>query len=677
MLSKGLKKFKDRIFSSSRKDGSQSGTDYSEGPESPGNVAGNSFRKFSSIKSKNSSYAERPPDLVATSSMRSNASAAHSILLKESPMLEATSNSPGAHVLPPVQISSSQNSFSSKSQQPPNLGGMTPSSGRRKSTPAALDMVLRTAEGKAAVEQLLQPGQNKLVFGNYFAGTSAAARDQAAAVAAAEKQRARAAATGPLMHAPKPPQVSSAPAPLHARPSLPALHAVQADISMATVPEDVAMDDVQQQQQQQQQQLAQQNSMKKHVTDSVSSMHAGYMPSSPSAPLKVLHPTPPPHQQPHSLPSVSNSHSAPQIPTQPLIVAPPPPPVPSPAVSPTPPQQPVAVEEATTSNRSGSKLVSLSPQLPAAMQRKYWSLADYNIIRKMYTGYASTVYQAMCKKSLEMVALKVYHMSNLCELNHYQVFREVRVHSSLQHQHVIHLFAAFQEGTDVVLVQEYAEGGDLYRLLHKNGGRLSERQAVEMVLHPFLLALHYLHMRGIMHSVDRIMHSVPEFPAKVSEFAKDFICQCLRKHPGDRPTVMELLHHPWIRTFQRRTSMRITTMPRRRSSVVFNPGSLTTAHGAGGGGAGMMERAYNTPPQEAAEGEAEEEQQAEEEEEEEPILDCGPLPAPMETDVNEMTPEQIERMIMKLQVAKAQAIAKSDSQRTGSFAMQSAQPLQI
>ncbi len=53
-----------------------------------------------------------------------------------------------------------------------------------------------------------------------------------------------------------------------------------------------------------------------------------------------------------------------------------------------------------------------------------------------------------------------------------------------------------QEGTDVVLVQEYAEGGDLYRLLHKNGGRLSERQAVEMVLHPFLLSLHYLHTRG-------------------------------------------------------------------------------------------------------------------------------------------------------------------------------------
>ena len=52
--------------------------------------------------------------------------------------------------------------------------------------------------------------------------------------------------------------------------------------------------------------------------------------------------------------------------------------------------------------------------------------------------------QATCKKTVEQVALKVYHMENLCELNHYQVYREVRVHSSLQHQNIIHLFAAFQ-----------------------------------------------------------------------------------------------------------------------------------------------------------------------------------------------------------------------------------------
>jgi aurora kinase len=51
------------------------------------------------------------------------------------------------------------------------------------------------------------------------------------------------------------------------------------------------------------------------------------------------------------------------------------------------------------------------------------------------------------------------------------VYREIRLHSSLAHQHIIQLYCAFQEGNDVVMVQEYAEGGDLYRLLHRNGGR--------------------------------------------------------------------------------------------------------------------------------------------------------------------------------------------------------------
>ncbi len=52
--------------------------------------------------------------------------------------------------------------------------------------------------------------------------------------------------------------------------------------------------------------------------------------------------------------------------------------------------------------------------------------------------------QATCKRSLEQVALKVYHMENLCELNHYQVYREIRVHSALSHQHIIQLYCAFQ-----------------------------------------------------------------------------------------------------------------------------------------------------------------------------------------------------------------------------------------
>lgn len=56
-----------------------------------------------------------------------------------------------------------------------------------------------------------------------------------------------------------------------------------------------------------------------------------------------------------------------------------------------------------------------------------------------------------------------------------------------------------QEGPEIVLVQEYAEGGDLFAFMSRQAGRMTERMAVSLVLQPFLAALHYLHTAGIAH----------------------------------------------------------------------------------------------------------------------------------------------------------------------------------
>ncbi|MEW5298479.1 MAG: hypothetical protein WDW36_001597 [Sanguina aurantia] len=662
MLQK-VQKFRDKLFSKSiKKD------DKEKAPEEPTQSAGSlstPSHKKSTASSTNKAFESdlqflRKTSVTATTSSGNRRSTT------------SQHDSPATHsALPPVNIntsfsssynnnnSSSSNASKQPGQMPTVLQGLlTPVavSGRRKSTPAALDMALRTAEGKQAVEELLGIANNnkKLVFGQYFAGSSAATPTAKAS------DKARAATGLTSKQASYLPSMSSG--------------------------------------------LDQEKTMSTGLQSSHPSNAAS---SSASPPVK--------QNLNFALPTMSLSPNAASVAAAAAAAA---------ALA----AREAAIEEANeASKRNNIKIISMSNSMPVAMQRKFWSLSDYNILRKMYTGYASTVYQAMCKKTSEMVALKVYHMENLCELNHYQVFREVRVHSTLQHQNIISLFCAFQEANDVVLVQEYAEGGDLYRLLHKNGGRLAERQAVEMVLQPFLLALHYLHTRGIMHrdikpenvlftehrvlkladfglaidlteeravtragtldymapevlrcppknlpqenknnaylhynnsvdawavgvfayelvvgfppfagetqldSVDKIMNSVPEFPEKMSDLAKDFICQALRKHPGDRPTVMEMLHHPWIRTYQRRTSMRITAAPRRRSSVTYNAPSHASASIAPGLPATYPDFMEETPS----------------------VAD--------ESDVNEMTPEQIESMIRKLQVAKQNAIAREDS----------------
>uniref|UniRef100_A0A7R9W0E9 Protein kinase domain-containing protein n=2 Tax=Chlamydomonas euryale TaxID=1486919 RepID=A0A7R9W0E9_9CHLO len=543
-------------------------------------------------------------------------------------------------------------------------GSVSPGSNRRKSTPAALDMALRTAEGKAAVEELLtqQTIKKPMQFAQYF-GTQAPAAGVDAPLTAPRQplaMRMGQATAKPLSN--MGPSASS-------KPTLPS-------------------------NEQQQQPKA----------SVIVSSASGQAVESPRIESKEA--------------TAAKAEPADAKATISSVLAPAPP-----------------------LERPKSKLLTISNNLHAAMSRKHWSLSDYAIVRKMYTGYASTVYQATCKKSAEQVALKVYHLENLCELNHYQVYREIRVHSTLQHQNIVHLFAAFKEGNDVVLVQEYAEGGDLYRLLHRNGGRLSERQAVEMVLHPFLLALHYLHTRGIMHrdikpenvlftehrvlkladfglaidlteeravtragtldymapevlrcppknsphenknnvylhynnsvdawavgvfayelvvglppfagdsqldSVDRIMHSTPEFPEKMTELAKAFICQALKKHPGDRPTVIEMLHHPWIRSYQRRASVLTMSVPRQRrgSTAPYTdapaPG-LPTAAPPAGPPAGST--AVQAPLAAAANHST--------------LLPTdGPNP-------EDMSPEEIEDMINKLMVVKAAAAERDSSE---------------
>eukprot|EP00955_Chlamydomonas_euryale_P076688 362749-Chlamydomonas_euryale.AAC.12 len=146
-------------------------------------------------------------------------------------------------------------------------------------------------------------------------------------------------------------------------------------------------------------------------------------------------------------------------------------------------------------------------------------------------------------------------------------------------------------------------------------------------------------------SVDRIMHSTPEFPEKMTELAKAFICQALKKHPGDRPTVIEMLHHPWIRSYQRRASVLTMSVPRQRrgSTAPYTdapaPG-LPTAAPPAGPPAGST--AVQAPLAAAANHST--------------LLPTdGPNP-------EDMSPEEIEDMINKLMVVKAAAAERDSSE---------------
>lgn len=327
---------------------------------------------------------------------------------------------------------------------------------------------------------------------------------------------------------------------------------------------------------------------------------------------------------------------------------PPPPPPPTrltPSGSRTTPSRMASSSKSISACVLSGNCLAVNSVLPPKMGRAIWSWKDYAIVEKMYTGYASLVYKAWCKASGETVCLKAYNMGNLGELNKFQIYREIRLHSRLNHENVIKLFAAFEENGQVILVQEYAESGDLFNLLQKYGGKIPEKKTVEMILHPFLVVTNYLHQMGIVHRdikpenvlftrsmqlklcdfglaidlreeravtragtleymapevlncpfksrpeenkekvdlqysltvdtwamgvlayellvgfppfndkqrsaiEDKIRTSAPRFPTSMSDVAKNFILKALQKDALERPTIMELLAHPWIRTY--------------------------------------------------------------------------------------------------------------------------------
>lgn len=84
-----------------------------------------------------------------------------------------------------------------------------------------------------------------------------------------------------------------------------------------------------------------------------------------------------------------------------------------------------------------------------------------------------------------------------CEAEIQSIKREIRVHSKLNHSHIIKFFHSFQKDNTITMVLEYAEKGNLYTYLKKKK-RLSECEAYTFFSQT-LKAVSFLHEKDILH----------------------------------------------------------------------------------------------------------------------------------------------------------------------------------
>jgi len=134
----------------------------------------------------------------------------------------------------------------------------------------------------------------------------------------------------------------------------------------------------------------------------------------------------------------------------------------------------------------------------SGMARASWSLEHFDRFLNVYNGYASSVFQAVCRLSGQRVALKVYQADKLHVISQQQLMREARMHPTLDHPNIVNMYASFRQGGLVVLVMEWCNGGSLLEKYLERGSRVSETMAA-LITRQMASALSYLHGMHIIH----------------------------------------------------------------------------------------------------------------------------------------------------------------------------------
>ncbi|MCW8130410.1 MAG: protein kinase [Planctomycetota bacterium] len=126
-------------------------------------------------------------------------------------------------------------------------------------------------------------------------------------------------------------------------------------------------------------------------------------------------------------------------------------------------------------------------------------IGDYDIVSKLGEGGMGAVYKARQRGIERTVALKILS-SNLAKDAEFRerFIREARAVARLNHPNIV---AGIDVGSDrgvYFFAMEYVEGESLGGRLHRNGGKLPEKEALEFT-RQVALALHHAHTHGLLH----------------------------------------------------------------------------------------------------------------------------------------------------------------------------------
>ncbi|XP_071957874.1 serine/threonine-protein kinase SIK2-like [Antedon mediterranea] len=121
----------------------------------------------------------------------------------------------------------------------------------------------------------------------------------------------------------------------------------------------------------------------------------------------------------------------------------------------------------------------------------------YDIDKTLGKGNFAVVKLAKHRITKSQVAIKIIDKTKLDESNLKKVYREVHIMKNLNHPHVIKLYQVMETKSMLYLVTEYAQNGEMFDYLDKNG-RMSEKEAGQK-FGQIVSAVDYCHKHNVVH----------------------------------------------------------------------------------------------------------------------------------------------------------------------------------
>ncbi|KAL4454926.1 hypothetical protein ABPG74_006308 [Tetrahymena malaccensis] len=223
-------------------------------------------------------------------------------------------------------------------------------------------------------------------------------------------------------------------------------------------------------------------------------------------------------------------------------------------------------------NQVKERYIYLSPTVQAGWEDES-NINDFDGQKVLGKGAFGKVIRVLHRKSQLIYAIKEINKKNL-KLNNMveQVTNEVKIMYSLNHPYILKLYNHFEDDTNIYLVLEYAQGGQLYVQLWKQPNHQFEEKKVAKSNHQHdfgvdiwsvgVLAYELLSgaspfaPKNNQNNADYVENTTKqniknlryEYPKNFPVMAKDLITKILVLDPKQRLPLKEILAHPWIQT---------------------------------------------------------------------------------------------------------------------------------